>query len=198
MELYPFNPDSQKLKTDSAPVDQAFTAHVQISAAKAVAPDSDGIHASVTLTASAQTITTGITSPAASRNITVTGSAAGIEGNVTVTGTNYANDTITEAIALNGTSTVAGTKAFKTVTSIALPTKTNTSGDAVTVGFGSAFGLPFKLARNTIISAYLDNTKESTLPTVTVSASALESNTFTLSSSLAGKAVDAYFIYSRQ
>lgn len=194
MDLFPFNPDSQRLKTNSDPVDQAFIAHFQVSSANAVASDTDGVHASVSLTASAQAVTTGIANPAVPRNITVTGSAAGIAGNVTVTGTNYAGNAITETIALSGASTVAGTKAFKTVVSIAFPAKTNTSGDAVTVGFGSVLGLPFKLAHNTAIAAYLDNTKESTAPTVTTSASALESNTISLSSALSGKVVDAYFM----
>lgn len=173
---------------------RSFLAHFQVSAASAVAASATAVHAAVTLTASAQTVTTAITSPAVPRNVSVTGNASGITGNVVVTGTNYNGDTITETIALSGTSTVAGTKAFKTVTSIALPAKTNSSGDTVSVGIGSALGLQYKLAHNTVIFAFLDNTKEATAPTVTVSASALESNTITLNSSLSGKVVDAYLV----
>lgn len=175
-------------------VTRSFLAHFQVSAASAVAASATAVHAAVTLTASAQTVTTAITSPAAPRNVSVTGSAAGIAGNVVVTGTNYNGDAITETIALSGTSTVAGTKAFASVTSVALPAKTNSSGDTVSVGIGSALGLPYKLAHNTVLTAYLDNTKEATAPTVAVSASALESNTITLASSLSGKVVDAYLM----
>ena len=173
---------------------RSFLAHFQVSATDAVAASATAVHAAVTLTASAQTVTTAITSPAAPRNVSVTGNASGIEGNVVITGTNYNGDTITETIALSGTSTVAGTKAFASVISVAFPAKTNTSGDTVSVGIGSALGLPYKLAHNTVLAAYLDNTKEGTAPTVAVSATALESNTITLSSSLSGKVVDAYLL----
>lgn len=192
----PYDRSMQFVTSDASGigVNRSFLAHFQVPAASAIAASATAVHAAVTLTASAQTVTTAITSPAVPRNVSVTGNAAGIAGNVVVTGTNYNGDTITETIALNGASTVAGTKAFASITSIALPAKTNTSGDTVSVGIGSALGMPYKLSHNTVLSAYLDNTKESTAPTVAVSASALESNTITLSSSLSGKVVDAYLM----
>lgn len=195
--MYPYNfKRGQTIQTDAkgVSVDRFFGAHIPISAANAVAASATAVHAAVALTASAQTITTAITSPAAPRNVSVTGNASGIAGNVVVTGTNYNGDTITETIALSGASTVAGTKAFASVTSIALPAKTNTSGDTVSVGIGSVLGLPYKLAHNTVIAVFLDNAKEGTAPTVTTSTTALESNTISLSSSLSGKAVDIYLL----
>ncbi|HEX3018543.1 MAG TPA: hypothetical protein VHP31_11925 [Caproicibacter sp.] len=195
--MYPYNPfKGQTIQTDAhgVSVDHAFLAHFQVTAASAVGTSATAVHAAVTLTTSAQTVTTAITNPAAPRNVSATGNASGITGNVVITGTNYNGDTITETIALNGTSTVAGTKAFASITSIALPAKTNTSGDTVSVGIGSALGLPYKLAHNTVLAAFLDNTKETTAPTVTTSAAVLESNTITLSSSLSGKAVDVYLM----
>jgi hypothetical protein len=188
---------SGQFVTSDAPgigVSRSFIAHFQVAAANAIAASATAVHAAVTLTAAAQTIITAITSPAAPRNVTITGNAAGIAGNIVITGTNYAGEAISEAITLSGTSTVAGSKAFNAITEIDLPAQTNTSGDTVSVGLGSALGLPYKLAHNAVLAAYLDNTKESTAPTVAVSASALESNTITLVTALSGKVVDAYLI----
>lgn len=195
--MTPYNYNrGQRLTTDAKGIsaDYAFLSHINIPAAAAVAAAAAAVLAAKALTTAAQTITAAITSPTVPRNVSITGSAAGIAGNVVITGTNYNGDTITETIALSGTSTVAGSKAFATITEIDLPVKTNSSGDTVSVGLGSAFGLPYKLAHNTVLAAYLDNTKESTTPTVAVSVSALESNTITLATALSGKVVDAYLI----
>ena len=309
MNLYPYNPDSQRLKTGKSAIDRAFGAHFQVSAANAVAADADGIMALTGLTAAAQEVTAGITDPAVLRNVTITGNASGITGTVTVNGTNSDDEVISEDLAASGTSTVAGTKAFKTVTSVELPvrahtpayqtetievthgcstagditvavtaaalggaspksatvtlttdddtvtevaakivtalnsdtaigaafTASNVAGvitltadayaandatlaiaatvgstgvtvgsstngtagvaqDKISVGFGSTLGLPMKLAHNTCLFAFLDNTKESTAPTITTSTTAVESNTITLNSALSGKVVDAYFL----
>jgi len=192
----PFAKNEFSLDTDvtGVGIDCAFPARFLVSATNAVAESATAVHAAAALTTSAQTITTAITSPAAPRNVTVTGGAAGIAGNVTITGTNYNGDTISEVIALSGTSTVVGNKAFKTIVSIALPIKTNSSGDTVSIGIGSKLGLPFKLTHNTVLFAFLDNTKESTAPTIATSATAVENNTITLNSALSGKVVDAYFL----
>jgi len=188
---------SGQFVTSDAPgigVSRSFIAHFQVAAANAIAASATAVHAAVTLTAAAQTIITAITSPAAPRNVTITSNAAGIAGNVVVKGTNYSGETITETIALNGTTTVAGTKAFATVTSIALPIKTNASGDTVSVGLGSALGLPYELAHNAVLMGFVDNVKESTAPTVTTSSTAIESNTVTLATALSGKVVDIYLL----
>ena len=47
-------------------------------------------------------------------------------GNVTVIGTNIQDELISDTIALSGTSTVAGSKAFKTVAEVDLPVQTHT------------------------------------------------------------------------
>jgi hypothetical protein len=186
----------QRLTTDAKGIsaDYAFLAHFQVAAVDAIAPSTAAVLATTGLNAIVQTIAANITSPATPRNVSITGSAAGIAGNVTITGTNYSGDTITETIALSGTSTVAGSKAFASITSIALPVKTNSSGDTVSVGIGSALGLPYKMVHNTVLAAYLDNTKESTAPAIAASASATESNTITLATALSGKVVDVYLI----
>lgn len=150
-------------------------------------------------TAVADTVTTEITDPSVPRNITAT--AGGTSGDigaiqVIITGTNYQDEEITETLpvfTVNTPGTVAGSKAFKTVTSIEIPAHDGT-GATTAIGFGEKLGLPFKLAHNTVLAAFLDNTLEGTAPTVAVSSSALESNTVDLNSALDSKVVDVYLI----
>lgn len=154
------------------------------------------VHAAAAVLASGgpQVISTGITSPDVPRNLTAT--AGGTAGDiaavqVTVTGTNYLGETITETLpvfTVNTAGTVTGSKAFATVTSYSVPAMDGT-GATVAIGTGAKLGLPVKLSRNTIVAAFLDGAREATAPTVAVSSSAVESNTATLSSALAGTAV---------
>jgi hypothetical protein len=99
-------------------------------------------HAAVTLGAAEQTVTTSITNPDFPRIVTIKGNASGIAGDVVITGTDFNGAALTETIALNAATEVLGTKAFKTVTSILLPAKTNGSGDTVSIGRGDKIGLP--------------------------------------------------------
>lgn len=195
--MYPFDPKrGQRIQSSvlGVAVDHAFVAHFQVAADSAVAADTDGIHAAITLAAEAQAITTGIANPAVPRSLSITGNAVGNAGNVVITGTNYADEVITETIALNGNTAVLGNKAFKTVTKIDVPAETHAGTDTVIVGWGEKLGLPFKLTHNTVLFAFLDNTKEGTAPTVTTSATAVESNTIDLNSALNGKVVDVYLL----
>lgn len=304
--FYPYNHKlEQEIQTDVTGVtaDRAFVAHVNW--ADPAAATSDAIK-TITLGAAAQTITTGITNPDYPRALAVDGNVAGIAGNVVIAGTNYAGEAITDTIALDGTTSKPGTKAFKTVTSITVPAQTHTpvrqvetativgtitkegtatvtvtsalydepvvmhvavaladdaaavagkirsyivpiladeftvSGegasvvltavapaandptlniaytngtcegltpddtsdnttagvvaDIVTIGTTDVLGLPYKLAHNTVLEAYLNNAKEAVAPTVTVSTSAVESNTVDLATALNGNAVDVYLI----
>lgn len=186
----------QKLKTDApgATVDRAFLAHFQIAASAATVASNVNVHAAIALGAAAQDITAAITQPSVPRNIIIKGNAAGNAGNVVITGTNYADEAITETIALNEANAVAGTKAFKTVTKITVPIQTHAGTDTVSVGTGEALGLPYKLAHNTVMRAVFDGTVEATAPTVTVSASAIESNTIDLNTALNSKALDIYLM----
>lgn len=169
-------------------------AQFQIIGASAVASSSTAVHSAVTLGTSAQDVTTNITNPSTPRCIRVVGNASGITGNVVLTGTNFNGDAITSTIALNGTTPVDGTKAFKTITKITLPAKTNSSGDTVSVGFNEVLGLPYLLSHNTVEKAFLNNVLEATAPTVTTSATSLELNTIKLNSTLNGTDVDIYLI----
>jgi len=315
--LYPIDHKyGQRITTDikGKTVDRAFLAHFQVAAADAVAASANGVMAATNLGAAVQAIIANLTNPAAPRALSIVANVAGVIGNVVVTGKNYAGATITETIALNGTTTVDGAKAFKEITSVALPVQVHapvlqvetataagtvtTAGNAavtvtsalfeddvvvdvpveldddasaialairtalaadadiaanftvsgatdkviltakvpaandatlniaiddgagegasegvttaaasanttagvpydiVSVGWNDKLGLPFKLAHNTVFPGmtYLDNTAEGTDPTVTVSATAIESNTIDLDSALDGHVVDAYLI----
>jgi hypothetical protein len=130
--MIPFSPKNQKIKTNAGiSIDQAFVAHLNISAAAAVAASNTAVLAATNLGTAAQVITTGITSPAAPRGMRIKGNLSGVAGNVVIEGTNYAGDAIFETIALNGSSAVDGAKAFRTVTKITLPAESHTSAAQV-------------------------------------------------------------------
>lgn len=129
------------------------------------------------------------------RNLTCVANVSGVTGNVVVAGTNLNGDAITETLALNGTTTVTGNKAFATVTQITFPTRTH-SNDTVSVGVGSKLGLHHKQTNDTVFRTHYNNVIEGTAPTVAFSATALESNTVTLNSSLTGSPVDFYYLIS--
>ena len=203
MNLYPFNRKmGQLIQTDAGKVstDHAFLAHFQIPALSATVAAPAGIHAAnATSSTVVTTVTTAITNPSVPRNITATagGTSASIAAvQVTITGTNYADEVITEdlpAFTVDTAGIVIGSKAFKTVTSIAIPIMDG-AGATVAVGFGEMLGLPFKLAHDTVIKTYFDNALEATAPTLTVSATVLESNTIDLNSALNSKAIDVYLM----
>jgi hypothetical protein len=152
------------------------------------------VHAAVTDNGAPQTITTAITSPPTPRNVTATsgGTAADIKAiQVVVAGTNAEGVSITETLPVfteNTATTVVGSKAFATVTSITIPAHDGT-GATTAVGLGAKLGLGERLSLDTVIAAHLNGVREATRPTVVVSSSALESNTVTLNSALDGSAV---------
>lgn len=197
--MYPYNHKmGQKIQTDvkGAAVDRSFIAHIQ---SIPLVSSNNTVHAAITSTASQQVITTAISNPDVPRNITATagGTATDIKAiQVIIEGTNYNDEPITEtlpAFTVDTAGTVQGNKAFKTVTKITLPAHDGT-GATTAIGFGEKLGLPYKLPHNTVLAAYLNNAKEVTAPTVTTSATALESNTMDLNSALNGTTVDAYLI----
>lgn len=126
--------------------------------------------------------------PDVARNVTVKGNDGNVTGDVVVVGTR-AGAEITETIALNGSTLVAGNKAFDTITEITLPPYDTADTERVRVGLGAKIGLPVKLSRNTVLAAFLDGAREGTAPTIAFSGSALESNTATLNSALDGSDV---------
>jgi hypothetical protein len=200
MSIAAFNPNiGQTIQTSVAgvSVDEAFLAHFNINAALAVAASTTGIHAAVADNGSQQAVTTGINNPGTPRNVTATagGTATDIKAvQVIISGTNYADEAITEtlpAFTTDTAGTVQGNKAFKTITGITLPAHDGTGANTA-IGFGNKLGLPFKLPHNTVDDAYLDGVRETVAPTVSTSVTAIDGNTITLASPLAGKDVDIY------
>lgn len=176
-------------------VDAVVPVKVSLTAAQAATAVANGVHAAVTDTGSPQTITTGITNPPYPRNITATagGTAGDIKAvQVVVTGTNYLDAVITEtlpAFTVDTAGIVSGAKAFKTVTSYALPAHDGT-GATTALGFGDILGLPFLLQDgNSVLLATLAGVKEATPPTVVADVDEVEKNTVDLSSALNGTAV---------
>lgn len=125
--------------------------------------------------ASVATVTTFAAQPDFARNLTVVASGAAT-GNVVVTGTNIRGETITETLALNGTTPVVGNKAFKTVTSVTVPA---VAGTTIDLGVGVKLGLSRRMRADNYLQGTADGTHEATRATVAYSATAIESNTVT-------------------
>lgn len=124
--------------------------------------------AATALTGAPQTITVAITNPDVPRSTTITGNAGGIAGNVIVTGTNINGSAISETIALSGSSTVNGNRAFSTITSIGLPVQTHGGTDTVKIGLGAKLGLDAVVTRDVVIKAFLNNIPEASAWAVAV------------------------------
>ena len=140
-----------------------------------LAPDAPAVAtvlAATTLTTVAQTITTGITNPDFPRALVAktTKAGASMAGKlVTITGTDIRGNVISDIITCGDNTTEIGTKAFKTVSSIVLPTRV-TSGDTISIGISDKLGLEVIPYLAVAITAHHGATLEGTLPTVTVGA----------------------------
>jgi hypothetical protein len=132
-----------------------------------------------------------MTSPLEPRNITATAGGTNTDVKaivVKIGGKNVDGTAITEnlpAFTVNTNGTVVGSKAFAVVDYAEVPAHDG-NGATTSIGTGAKLGLSDKLARNTVLNAYLNNVKEGTPPTVAVSSSAVESNTVALASALDG------------
>ena len=199
--MYPYNfKRGQTIQTDAAKTyaDHSFLAHFNIPAASVKAPVANGVHAAVTSLATASVVTTGITNPTVPMNITATagGTAEDVKAiQVIIEGTNFNDEVITEtlpAFTVDTLGTVAGTKAFKTVTKITIPAHDGL-GATTAIGFGAIFGLPYKLSATEQVIVKLFNNAADT-GTVAKSAN-LESNTFDPNGTPDGaKPIDLYII----
>ena len=150
---------------------------------------STAVHAAITLNGGPQTITTAITNPDVCRNVTITGNAGGIAGNVIITGTDYNGNTITDTIALSGSSTVQGVRAFASVTSIQVPTETHVGTDTVSIGVGPKIGMPYLLTRDTVLATFLNGVREAADSWTFATDNTLGGSTVQLGSALNGDPV---------
>lgn len=146
-------------------------------------------------------ITEGIKQPAEPRNITATaGGTTGDIANVAVkiVGTDFNDEPIEEELpyfTADSAGTVAGSKAFKTVTEIWLPA--HDGADATTeIGFGKLFGLPYKLT-NKFIQVAFNGTWETSAPTIAIDEDVLSNNTIQIANAdnLDGEKDVDIFIY---
>lgn len=165
-------------------------------ATETVSKSATGCHASITALATAQTITTGITQPTTTRNVTITcakGGGSNMSGDVVITGTNIWGQVITDTLAEGADGLVAGTKAFKTVTSILVPVRVQ-SGDAITVGYGDTLGVDCFLPNTSCCIKQTKDGVADTLPTVTVDADEIEKNTILCATALNAQVMIAYLL----
>ena len=198
----------QRITTDGErDADRAFVAHLQWPATEAAVADGDGIVDGAATTTGAEAKPVVITpasedfiaQPPCPRNLTVTvaattaGHVAGAD--VVVKGWDADGEPISEGFTfVAGTpATKTGNLAFAEIESITIPVQL---GDSVTVdaGYGAKLGIGYKLAHNTLVLTYHDNTIESTAPTVAVDAAKLSANTIQLSTTLNGKVIDVYLL----
>ena len=210
--MYPYNFNRGQTIQTSVPgivADIGYIANLAWTAAQTVAADTDGVFdgiaaADATAEPAGTTVTKTVAAdefvaqPPCARNLTVT-VAATTAGHVkaaaiVVTGKNLAGETITESFTptADTPATLVGAKAFASVTSVAVPAQ---DGDSVTVdvGFGQLIGLPYKLDKKRVILTLNDGVVD-TAPTLTISASALESNTVDFNGSLDGSVMDMSII----
>lgn len=131
----------------------------QWTSAAPAAKSASGSHAAVTLTTSAQDITTGITNPDVPRNLRVTitlgGGSQHTGKTVTVYGTDIAGNAISEDFDISSLATAAivvGVKCFKTITHYALPIRTQAS-DQITLGTGDKLGIGKVLHNASLVKA---------------------------------------------
>lgn len=121
------------------------------------------------------TVTTFVGQPDMARKLTLVASGA-TTANVTINGTGVRNEVISETIALNGTTPVTTLRAFKTVTSIVLPTVSSTT---LSVGTSAALGLSRKMAQDTYILGTAAGVYEVTRATITYDGTSVSKNTVT-------------------
>lgn len=180
MGFYPMNLQWEwRIQSDVAGVFPQFHAIAEIALGSPVVDDVDRIVTSANMKVGAYTIAA---QPDVARNITVTQTAVDAEdtnGTIVVVGTDIAGNAITETITPNAGATVAGAKAFKTVTSVTGAGWIIGGGnDTITVGVGSLIGLPMSLTADALVFAgTLNGTREATLPVITKSTSVLSQNT---------------------
>ena len=195
MGFYPYNPTlGQEIQTDipGHHVDRSFGAHLTWDA-PAAASNNAVLAATALADGAVTTVVAGITNPDVPRALRVRGNAATAVGNVVATGTNMAGAVITETIIAAGDANVEGNLAFATVTQIVLPAR-GAAGDTISIGYNDKLGLPYLLPVNTVLAAAINNVREATAPTVTVSATVLAANTCDLDSALNATQVDAWLL----
>jgi len=117
------------------------------------------------------------------------------EGTLDIVGTDIDDQVLLETITPLIGSTIQGTRAFKTVTSVTgVGWIDGGTEDTITVGFGDLIGLPDYLLHDTVLFVLYNNVREGTHPTVTSSTTVLALNTVDLNTALGGLVVVIYYL----
>ncbi len=193
MGFYPRNTNvADTAQTDTIGTSTTLLNPVRYALGSPAVPDVDFLVTTANMKVGAYTLAqTALTVP---RNVTVThtqvGGVTDTLGTAIVVGTDINGDAATETLTPSSAATVAGAKAFKTITSITgAGWVIDTVNDTVTFGFGDKLGLPDMLEFNSVVAAHFGGVREATAPTVASSATVLASNTIDLNSASDGSAI---------
>lgn len=185
----------------NAGVENLLMRPVGFRAGSPVAADADRVVAAEDMKVGAYTIANATPAGGIALNLTVThlkdGANLDTVGTIDIVGTDIDDQVLLETITPSDDATVAGTQAFKTVTSVTgVGWVISGAGvaDTLTVGFGELIGLPDYLLHDTVIAALFNNVREGTHPTVTSSTATLALNTVDLNSALNGSVVVIYYL----
>lgn len=133
------------------------------------------------------------------RSVTIKRTDAGAAdtfGTIKIDGTDISGAVITETLTPTVSATeYETTRAFKTVTAITgLNWVIGDAADTFVIGMGDRFGLPDYLTDTAqVVAASINNVKEATAPTVTVSATVLSQNTVNPDTALGGTPFKIYY-----
>lgn len=175
----------------TASVAEMKVGHYNIPAAKVVAADADGILKTEALGTAAKTVTTFLAQPPCAMTLTCVCSATQT-GKATIYGHDIGGNEITEEVTLNSATPVLTVKAFADVTKVVLPIKAGT--ETITIGWGTGFGLPYKLSFATQVIIKLFNGAADS-GTVTANATDLAKNVLALNGTADGtKAIDLFMV----
>ena len=167
-------------------------------AGQPVVADVDRIVTSTVMIVGAYTVANATPAGGGAMNVTCTvtqDTEDDTEGTLDIVGTDIDDQVLTETLTPLIGSTIQGTRAFKTVTSVTgVGWVTGGNDDTITVGFGELIGLPDYMTHDTVLFALLNNVREGTHPTVTSSETVLALNTVDLNSALAGTVVVIYYL----
>ena len=150
MSFYPLNWKlANRIRSTSAKR-SLYHGHVAVQDVAPLNAAVASVHAAIPLTSAAagQDIAAGWVAGAQAalalcpQPLEIKGVGAGVTGNVVITGTDICGNAITDTIAASGTSTVAGIKAFASVSNVHVPVQ-STTGETISVGTTKAFGVPF-------------------------------------------------------
>jgi len=136
---------------------------LMVSLGAPVVADPDRILDDEVASDSASSTTTFLAQPDVPRALTATGTA-GSNHLITVTGTDVYNAVIVELLTLSGTNVIAGVKAFKTVTSVAIAS--GAADDTFDLGVGDVLGLPYRVDAGGLLMAYADSALDLTTSAV--------------------------------